>query len=54
MADNSNPGQFGNRPDTEEMARQGGQSQGQDTNPGNFANREDIEDIARQGGQSSH
>jgi hypothetical protein len=38
MADPDNQGQFGNRPDTEEQASQGGQSQGQENNPGNFAN----------------
>ena len=26
MADSNNPGQFGNRPDTEEMARKGGKA----------------------------
>jgi general stress protein YciG len=33
MADPSNPGQFGNRPDTIEQARRGGHMSG-----GNFAN----------------
>ncbi len=37
MADSNNPGQFGNRSDTEEQASKGGQAQGKENNPGNFA-----------------
>lgn len=52
MANQNNPGQFGNRADTEEQARKGGKSQGKDNNPGNFANRDDAAELGRRGGQS--
>lgn len=54
MADSDNPGQFGNREDTEEQASRGGQSQGQENNPGNFANDpEKASDAGQQGGSVS-
>lgn len=54
MADDNNAGQFGNREDTEEQARKGGQSQGKSTNPGNFANdREKASRAGREGGKNS-
>lgn len=53
MADQNNPGQFGNRSDTEEQASKGGKSQGKENNPGNFANdREKAAEAGRRGGQS--
>jgi hypothetical protein len=54
-ADKKNPGQFGNRSDTEAQARKGGQSQGKESNPGNFANRDegDVRNAAKKGGQAS-
>jgi general stress protein YciG len=51
MEDPNNSGQFGNRPDTEEQASDGGQSQGQENNPGNFAN--DPQKASDAGQQSS-
>ncbi|HET7673708.1 MAG TPA: KGG domain-containing protein [Candidatus Saccharimonadales bacterium] len=54
MADSSNPGQFGNRDDTEEQASKGGQSQGKDNNPANFANdREKARKAGEEGGKKS-
>ena len=53
MADQNNPGQFGNRSDTEEQASKGGKSQGKESNPGNFANdREKAAEAGRRGGQA--
>ncbi|MDR3571880.1 MAG: KGG domain-containing protein [Candidatus Pacebacteria bacterium] len=53
MADQNNPGQFGNRADTDEQASKGGKSQGKESNPGNFANdREKAIEAGRKGGQS--
>lgn len=53
MADHNNPGQFGNRSDTEEQASKGGKSQGKGNNPGNFANdREKAAEAGRKGGHS--
>jgi general stress protein YciG len=55
MADKNNPGQFGNRSDTEEQASKGGKSQGQENNPGNFANdHEKAVEAGRKGGEHSH
>lgn len=55
MADQNNSGQFGNRSDTEEQARKGGQAQGKENNPGNFANdREKAVEAGRKGGEHSH
>src|SRR5690625_4153752 len=50
MADNQNPGQFGNRNDTEEQARKGGQQ-----SPGQFGASEgtDPSRAGQQGGQES-
>ena len=54
MADSNNPGQFGNRDDTQEQASKGGQSQGKENNPGNFANdRKKAEEAGRKGGKTS-
>jgi len=54
MADNKNPGQFGNRRDTEEQASKGGQSQGQENNPANFAeDREKARRAGKKGGEHS-
>lgn len=53
MADQKNPGQFGNREDTLEQARRGGQSQGRTNNPGNFANSpEKAAEAGRKGGRA--
>ncbi|ROT43142.1 hypothetical protein SODALDRAFT_327312 [Sodiomyces alkalinus F11] len=66
MANNTNPGNFANRPreEVQEIASKGGQAsnQGSSTsptgtyNPGNFANRprEEVQEIASKGGQASH
>ena len=50
MADRENPGQFGNREDTEELARRGGES-----SSGQFGaeNGADPSEAGRQGGQNS-
>lgn len=54
MADSNNPGQFGNRDDTEQQASKGGQSQGKDSNPGNFANdRQKASEAGKKGGSKS-
>jgi general stress protein YciG len=55
MVDRNNPGQFGNREDTEEQASKGGKSQGKENNPGNFANdRRKASEAGRKGGQAGH
>lgn len=56
MPDKNNPGQFGNRSDTQQQASIGGQSQGKENNPGNLANRSegDRKETARRGGEASH
>lgn len=56
MPDKNNPGQFGNRNDTQKQASIGGQNQGKDSNPGNFANRseKDRKSAAKKGGEHSH
>lgn len=55
MADKNNPGQFGNRNDTELQASRGGQSQGKENNPGNFANdRKKARQAGKEGGKHSH
>lgn len=48
MADQSNPGQFGNREDTEEQARKGGQN-----SPGQFGGEQgaDPQQEGKKGGQ---
>lgn len=50
MADNNNPGQFGNRNDTEEQARKGGEQ-----SPGQFGASEgaDPSRAGQQGGQQN-
>ncbi|WP_040894631.1 hypothetical protein [Yaniella halotolerans] len=50
MADNKNPGQFGNRNDTEEQARRGG-----DQSPGRFDKSEgaDPSRAGKKGGEES-
>ena len=50
MAQNKNPGQFGNRDDTEEQARKGG-----DQSPGQFGASEgaDPEQAGEKGGRNS-
>lgn len=50
MADQNNPGQFGNRNDTEKQAQKGGQQ-----SSGSFgeANSADPSQAGRKGGQSS-
>ncbi|HEX5797384.1 MAG TPA: KGG domain-containing protein [Candidatus Saccharimonadales bacterium] len=54
MADPKNPGQFGNREDTEEQASKGGQSQGKENNPANFArDRDKASRAGKKGGESS-
>lgn len=54
MADSDNPGQFGNRSDTQEQASKGGQSQGKENNPANFANdREKARRAGKEGGSQS-
>jgi hypothetical protein len=54
MPDKNNPGQFGNRRDTQEMASKGGQSQSKATNSGNFANdRKKASEAGKKGGQQS-
>ncbi|MGW5519914.1 hypothetical protein [Nocardia africana] len=49
MADRNNPGQFGNRSDTEEQARRGGQA-----STGSFGQRNaaDPHDAGRKGAQA--
>ena len=49
MADNKNPGQFGNRNDTEEQARKGGEQ-----SPGQFGTKEgaDPETAGEKGAQA--
>ncbi|WP_424937450.1 MULTISPECIES: hypothetical protein [Bacteria] len=63
MADKQNPGQFGNRPDTEEQARKGGQASsgqfGAENGPDpHEAGRRGAEEQPREakvaGGQHSH
>jgi hypothetical protein len=51
-----NKGQFGQRSDTQEQAKKGGQSQSKENNSGNLANRspQDREATARKGGEASH
>lgn len=48
MADDNNQGQFGNRPDTEQMASEGGQN-----SPGQFGGPEgaDPSEAGQKGGQ---
>ena len=50
MADNKNPGQFGNRDDTEEQARKGGEQ-----SPGQFGASEgaDPSKAGKKGGRNS-
>ena len=50
MADKDNPGQFGNRDDTEEQARKGGEQ-----SPGQFGASEgaDPEEAGKKGGEQS-
>ncbi|MFC0674346.1 stress protein [Brachybacterium hainanense] len=50
MADRNNPGQFGNREDTEEQARKGGEE-----SSGSFGeqNAADPREAGREGGQAS-
>ena len=50
MADNNNPGQFGNRNDTEEQARKGGEQ-----SPGQFGASEGAApaEAGRKGGRNS-
>lgn len=49
MADPNNPGQFGNRPDTEEQAKRGGEN-----SPGKFGSEEgaDPHEAGRKGAQA--
>lgn len=49
MADTDNPGQFGNRSDTEEMARKGGKA-----SPGKFGSSQgaDPSEAGRKGAQA--
>ena len=62
MADRQNPGQFGNREDTVEQARKGGQTQQKSTQSdstssqaGQFGTKEgaDPQKAGRKGGQNS-